>query len=144
VHSDGLGFAIRSARKRRSMTQAQLGAHIGVSSRTIGSWERGESRPDNYGLERIRETLGAVVTSTVPPAVAVAVPVDVVEAISRDTSLDDETRLHLIRQYVLLREVAATRRGEPPPVVDPQDGHREAGVPAAASLTPTTPSQTSE
>lgn len=34
---------IRDARQRAGMTQAELAALVGVSQRTVGNWERGES-----------------------------------------------------------------------------------------------------
>lgn len=40
-----LGRAIRRARLWRSLSQAQLGAAVGVTERTVGRWERGEVAP---------------------------------------------------------------------------------------------------
>lgn len=37
------GDEIREARERAGLTQAQLGKSVGVSLRTIGNWERGET-----------------------------------------------------------------------------------------------------
>ncbi|MDQ0735141.1 transcriptional regulator with XRE-family HTH domain [Arthrobacter agilis] len=41
------GEQIRAARERAALTQGQLGERVGVSLRTIGNWERGESVPRN-------------------------------------------------------------------------------------------------
>lgn len=41
------GDEIRRARERAGMTQEELGAVIGVSLRTIGNWERGQTVPRN-------------------------------------------------------------------------------------------------
>jgi transcriptional regulator with XRE-family HTH domain len=41
------GEQIRAARERAALTQSQLGERIGVSLRTVGNWERGESIPRN-------------------------------------------------------------------------------------------------
>jgi transcriptional regulator with XRE-family HTH domain len=38
---------IKAARERRQMTQQELADEVGVSLRTVGSWERGESVPRN-------------------------------------------------------------------------------------------------
>lgn len=38
---------IRDGRERKGMTQAQLADAVGVSMRTVGSWERGQSVPRN-------------------------------------------------------------------------------------------------
>jgi transcriptional regulator with XRE-family HTH domain len=39
------GEQIKDARERRQMTQQELADELGVSLRTVGSWERGESVP---------------------------------------------------------------------------------------------------
>lgn len=39
------GDEIRDARERAGFTQGKLGELVGVSLRTIGNWERGESVP---------------------------------------------------------------------------------------------------
>lgn len=41
------GTEIRQARARAGLTQQQLAAKVGVTLRTIGNWERGESVPRN-------------------------------------------------------------------------------------------------
>lgn len=51
------GDEIREARERLRITQADLAKRLGVSMRTVGSWERGESIPRNR-LGAIRELLG--------------------------------------------------------------------------------------
>jgi len=51
---------IKSARERRQMTQAELAEEVGVSLRTVGSWERGESVPRNR-MGAVAEALGIVV-----------------------------------------------------------------------------------
>jgi transcriptional regulator with XRE-family HTH domain len=39
------GAQIKAARERRGWTQQKLAAELGVGSRTIGNWERGETVP---------------------------------------------------------------------------------------------------
>lgn len=50
------GNQIKEARERAGMTQADLGKAVGVSMRTIGNWERGESVPRNRSA-KIEEVL---------------------------------------------------------------------------------------
>ena len=52
-----LGTRIRRARERKRWSQAQLAAAIGVGTRTVGAWERGESEPRN-SLGALEELLG--------------------------------------------------------------------------------------
>lgn len=51
------GSAIASARIARGMTQAQLGAAIGVSGTQMSNWERGDRRPKLDALRRIADAL---------------------------------------------------------------------------------------
>jgi len=41
------GEGVRQARERAQLTQEQLAKLLGVSARTIGNWERGETVPRN-------------------------------------------------------------------------------------------------
>lgn len=49
--------AIKAGRERRRLTQAELATELGVSMRTVGSWERGESVPRNR-IGALRDALG--------------------------------------------------------------------------------------
>lgn len=51
------GEAIKEARERRRITQQELADELGVSLRTVGAWERGESVPRSR-MGAIREALG--------------------------------------------------------------------------------------
>ena len=53
---------IRNGRERLQMTQQQLAEELGVSKRSIGSWERGETIPRNR-LAALAEALGLEGTS---------------------------------------------------------------------------------
>lgn len=53
---------IRNGRERVHMTQQQLADEVGVSKRTIGGWERGESVPRNR-MAALAEVLGMEGTS---------------------------------------------------------------------------------
>lgn len=54
---DFTGDDIRSARERAHLTQQELGEAVGVSLRTIGNWERGESVPRSR-MAALIEVLG--------------------------------------------------------------------------------------
>lgn len=41
------GEQIRAARERAGLTQEELGRRLGVSMRTVGNWERGQTVPRN-------------------------------------------------------------------------------------------------
>lgn len=45
--------ALRVARERLGLTQAQLGKRIGVAANTIARWERGERRMEHPELLRL-------------------------------------------------------------------------------------------
>ena len=51
------GTQIRAAREARGWTQEDLAREVGVGSRTIGNWERGETIPKNR-LGRLVEIFG--------------------------------------------------------------------------------------
>jgi transcriptional regulator with XRE-family HTH domain len=50
------GDLIREARLRADLTQAELGARLGISQSAIARWERGEVLPS---LEKVREVVRA-------------------------------------------------------------------------------------
>ena len=52
------GSTIRKIRESRNLTQAQLGAQIGVSSKTVSKWETGKGLPDISLLQPLAEALG--------------------------------------------------------------------------------------
>jgi len=52
------GTTIRNLRETRSMTQAELGERIGVSSKTISKWETGKGLPDITLLQPLAQVLG--------------------------------------------------------------------------------------
>jgi uncharacterized protein YjbI with pentapeptide repeats len=53
-----IGNRIGDARKKKDLSQAQLAAHLFISSQAVGKWERGESLPDIIMLNRLAEILG--------------------------------------------------------------------------------------
>ena len=52
------GTTIRNLRESRNMTQAELGEHISVSSKTISKWETGKGLPDISLLSPLAQALG--------------------------------------------------------------------------------------
>ena len=52
------GSTIRRLRESRSMTQAELGEKIGVSSKTVSKWETAKGLPDISLLQPLAQALG--------------------------------------------------------------------------------------
>ena len=59
--SKNLGYTIKSLRKSKGWTQAELGEKLGVSDKTISSWEKGRTEPDLNALVQLSDVLGASV-----------------------------------------------------------------------------------
>ena len=53
-----IGSKIAEARKKISISQAQLSQRLFISPQAVGKWERGESMPDIITLNRLAEILG--------------------------------------------------------------------------------------
>lgn len=49
---------IVAKRKERGLTQAELGAMLGISGKAVSKWERGLSKPCDEHLERLIDLLG--------------------------------------------------------------------------------------
>ena len=56
---------ISQKRKERGMTQAELGAMLGISGKAVSKWERGLSKPCEEHLDRLVALLGLPVESTI-------------------------------------------------------------------------------
>ena len=52
-----VGARIRAERLARGMTQAELGAHLGVREWTVGKWETGRQSPRWSALHQLAEVL---------------------------------------------------------------------------------------
>ena len=50
---ENIGDLIVEKRKERGMTQAELGAMLGISGKAVSKWERGLSKPCEEHLERL-------------------------------------------------------------------------------------------
>ena len=58
-----IGSKIAEARKRKGLTQEELGGLMDLSFQAVSSWERGETVPDLKNLIRLREILGVSLDS---------------------------------------------------------------------------------
>ena len=58
LNSRSVGNKIAVARKRNSLSQAELAQQVAISYQAVGKWERGESMPDITTLNRVAEILG--------------------------------------------------------------------------------------
>ena len=56
---------ILEKRKEHGLTQAELGAMLGISGKAISKWERGLSKPCKEHLDRLVALLGLPVESTI-------------------------------------------------------------------------------
>ncbi len=56
--SKSIGNKVAAARKKASLSQAELAQQVSISSQAVGKWERGESMPDIATLNRLAEILG--------------------------------------------------------------------------------------
>lgn len=57
---EGLGEAIRRARERNQLTQAQLANQLGVSRSLVIAWEAGQSRPREDDLAAMKAIVGRI------------------------------------------------------------------------------------
>jgi transcriptional regulator with XRE-family HTH domain len=58
VTTKTIGNRIADARKKITLSQAQLAQRLFISSQAVGKWERGESMPDIITLYRLAEIFG--------------------------------------------------------------------------------------
>ena len=52
------GFTLKTARERKGLTQENAAKLIGISTDTLGNYERGKSYPDVPVLRKIEEIYG--------------------------------------------------------------------------------------
>ena len=60
-----IGDLIVEKRKERGLTQAELGAMLGISGKAVSKWERGLLKPCEEHLDRLVALLGLPVESTI-------------------------------------------------------------------------------
>lgn len=58
LNSKLIGDKIAAARKKLNLSQAELAQQVSISPQAVGKWERGESMPDIFTLDRLAEILG--------------------------------------------------------------------------------------
>lgn len=58
LNSKSIGNKIADARKKINLSQAELAQRVSISPQAVGKWERGESMPDIFTLNRLAEILG--------------------------------------------------------------------------------------
>ena len=56
---------ISQKRKECGLTQAELGAMLGISGKAVSKWERGLSKPCDEHLERLIDLLGLPLDSSI-------------------------------------------------------------------------------
>ena len=57
MNTDKIGEQIASLRKRKGITQSELGERVGVSFQAVSKWERGETLPDVMLLPDLAKVL---------------------------------------------------------------------------------------
>ena len=62
---ENIGDLIVEKRKERGLTQAELGAMLGISGKAVSKWERGLSKPCEEHWERLVALLGLPVDSPI-------------------------------------------------------------------------------
>lgn len=62
---DSIGKQIKERRKSLKVTQRQLAEVSGIGINTLTKIERGEANPSLKNLEKVLDTLGLVLTTTV-------------------------------------------------------------------------------
>ena len=61
---ENIGDLIVEKRKERGLTQAELGAMLGISGKAVSKWERGLSKPCEEHFDKLVALLGLPVEST--------------------------------------------------------------------------------
>lgn len=93
-----MNLKIREMRKKANFSQTDLASKIGVSLRTVGAWERGETIPHAEQIWDCAEALGCT-------------PNDILgwyEAHPREATLEDAFERELVSCY---RDSTAQRKG---------------------------------
>ena len=62
---ENISDLIVEKRKERGLTQAELGAMLGISGKAVSKWERGLSKPCDEHLEHLINLLGLPFESTI-------------------------------------------------------------------------------
>ncbi|MGL4547870.1 helix-turn-helix domain-containing protein [Eubacterium aggregans] len=57
MKDNNIGNAIKTIRKKKGLTQTELGEKIGVGAVAVGQWEMGKRYPRKATIERLSEAL---------------------------------------------------------------------------------------
>ena len=81
-----IGNKIAEARKKATISQAQLAERLFISPQAVGKWERGESMPDIITLNRLAEILGVDLNYFSENFQSVAAEIESVGSVDKQTS----------------------------------------------------------
>lgn len=65
MKNNNIGNIIKQARKKKGLTQSELGELMGITAVTVGQWETGKRIPKEETIERISEALEIDLTHSV-------------------------------------------------------------------------------
>lgn len=102
-----LGARIRRARERARLSQEELAALVGASSRAVGDWENNRRKPRNR-LGVLEDVLGVSLEDTPEPEPTI--PKNLQRAIETTDGLTEEERRAVM---AAIRRTLAKERGEP-------------------------------
>lgn len=117
-----LGDRIRSAREAINLSQEELADRVGVSARTVGNWERGDTDP-RKAIGKIERELGIILrgkpTGRDLPRIDQASPTQLIAQLAdhiatRDARIHElEAQLDALSGGTLLRPRFAARSRDP-------------------------------
>lgn len=65
MKNNDIGNIIKQARKKKGLTQSELGELMGITAVTVGQWETGKRIPKEETIERISEALEIDLTASI-------------------------------------------------------------------------------
>lgn len=95
-----VGMKIKRARERLRMTQAQLGAALGVSQKTVDNWEHDKTYPKS-AIGALEEVLGISLGET--PSAGITPEDDWERLVLEDQTLPYAERADIVRRSRRLR-----------------------------------------
>ncbi|HZV70404.1 MAG TPA: pentapeptide repeat-containing protein [Saprospiraceae bacterium] len=97
LHALSIGHKITQARKKLSLSQAELAKQVNISPQAVGKWERGESMPDITTLNRLAEIFNVDLnffSERFDPSPTDISPIDLKETIGLPARLKDDLGLN--------------------------------------------------
>lgn len=70
MNNHNIGNIIKQARKKKGLTQSELGELMGITAVTVGQWETGKRIPKEETIERISEALEIDLTHSVKSVIS--------------------------------------------------------------------------